>query len=332
MPSAENARLQIEAGQTLVAMAQLTDSGDHIKFTGVSGLWSGVAGKTPVIRPKSGANDQVTVAALEANLNGAIQSVAGADVSISRTAGGGTYQKHSIIVNNAGALAAVAGTEGGAFSTTRGAAGGPPFIPVDAVEVAQIWLTSDTAAPIQASEIKQVPGEHFERANFPLYTIDPYSGAVSFVSALPLSHTGSVPKRVYAEYYTPIFAPVPKARDVVLPERTFSINSEATYDGPEASASSALAQGSFTALLENGIDDLLVQLEGQNLWFKFYPDRYKSAYHAYRPPVSGCRQPQCVVHSHGGQAGHQRRGVNRGDCTWDSLTCTGCARPRGAGR
>lgn len=301
MPSAENARLLIEAGQTLVAMAELTDSGDHIKFTGVSGLWSGVAGKTPVIRPngvrsggavtpKSGANDQVTVAALEANLNGAIQSVAGADVSISRTAGGGTYQKHSIIVNNAGALAAVAGTEGGAFSTTRGAAGGPPFIPVDAVEVAQVWLTSDTAAPIQASEIKQVPGEHFERANFPLYTIDPYSGAVSFVSALPLSHTGSVPKRVYAEYYTPIFAPVPKARDVVLPERTFSINSEATYDGPEASASSALAQGSFTALLENGIDDLLVQLEGQNLWFKFYPDRYKSAYHAYQGILGIARQ------------------------------------------
>ena len=44
------------------------------------------------------------------------------------------------------------------------------------------------------------------------------------------------------------------------------------------STSSTLNQGTFTAFLEDGVTDPLVTLKGQTLWFRFYPDRFKSPY------------------------------------------------------
>ena len=44
MATAESAKLEYEAGQQAVAMAALTDSGDHLKFNSAATLWSGRAG------------------------------------------------------------------------------------------------------------------------------------------------------------------------------------------------------------------------------------------------------------------------------------------------
>jgi hypothetical protein len=288
VPTAENARLEMEAGQSQVAMAPLTDSGDHLKFTGAGGgMWSDARDKAPLILPngvRSGGLltptavvNQVAVAALELNLNGVVTAVAGANVTVTRTAAGAAFQKSSVTVTSAGALAAVAGLEGPAFSDTRAAAGGPPLIAVDAVEIGQVWFSSNTDAVVQPTEIKQIPGTHVERANFPVYQIDRYSGAVTMVQALPLSHTGPITKRIYAEFYIPDFAPLSNVNTVVLPEKTYALNSTPTYDGPIGSTTSSLGQGSFTILLDDGINDLVAIWRGQNLWFRFKPDRYKAA-------------------------------------------------------
>lgn len=289
MATAENAKLQYEAGQTATAMSALTNSGDETTFTSGASLWSRRSGYAPVVRPNGvltgGAvtahadNDKVSVAALTCNLQGVVTSVAAGSATITRPATD-VAKVCSITVNAAGALAVVAGTDGSttAFSETRGAAGGPPLIPVDSIEIAQVRVTSDAAAAVAAAEIFQVVGTHRERADFPLYDIDYDSGSVTFLAALPEIHTGTLPKKVYASYAAPIFADVALASDFTPPETSHSVSSTQVYGTTMGSTSSALGQGSFTAYLESGVTDALVSLKNEILWFKFYPDRYQSPY------------------------------------------------------
>lgn len=291
MSTAENAKLQYEGGQELHSMHAMTDSGDHTEFTSNADLWSRRSGYTPVVRPNglvtggavsvaaSGSNDMVDVASLSCYLAGTLTSVsADTDVSITRGATTNTHCITSITVNSSGAIAAVAGTASTAFSETRGAAGGPPLIPVGSIEIAQVRTTSVTAAPITAAEIYQVIGVHTERYDYPVWTEHPETGTVEFASALPLIHTGPVAKAVYAEYYEPIFTDIQKSSDFVPPENSHSVSSTQIYGMTIGSTSSSLGQGSFVAYLNDGVSDPLVGLKDEVLWFKFYPDRYKAPY------------------------------------------------------
>lgn len=289
MATAENAKLQYEAGQNSVAMTALTDSGDATTYTSAATLWSGRAGYSPVVRPNglltggvataTATNNQVACAALTLNLQGVVASVSAGNTTITRPATA-VAKINSLTVSSGGALTMVAGTDSAttAFSETRGAAGGPPFIPVDSVEIAQIRVVSNTAAPIAASEIYQVVGLHQERADFPLYDINFGTGKVTFIAANPLHHTGSLGKKVYASYATPIFADVALASDFVPPETSWSVSSTQVYGTTLGSTASTLNQGTFTAYLANGVTDSLVGLKNALLWFKFFPDRYASPY------------------------------------------------------
>ena len=300
MPIAENAKLQYEAGQAATPMTLLTNSGDNKTFTSAASLWSGRSGYAPVVKPNGlltggaitphASNSTVAVAALSCNLNGVVTAVGAASVAAARPATA-VAKVVSITVNSAGALASVAGTDGGttAFSETRGAAGGPPLIPVDSIEIGQVRYTSNTAALVLASEIYQVPNTHQELASFPLYDINfgpvvdagvqqRAGGSVTMYDALPLIHTGSLPKRIYASYASPIFADVSLASEFVPPETSHSINSTVVYGAVLGSSSSSLGQGSFTAYLNDGITDALVTLRNALLWFKFFPDRYATPY------------------------------------------------------
>lgn len=286
--TAANAALYYEAGQQLTPMSALTDSGDHTVFTSAASLWSGRSGFDADVRPnglktggaltpKSGTNNSVTVAALTANLAGAAISVAGSDVTVAR---GSTkdYIINAVTVNASGALAVVTGTEGDSFSTTRGAAGGPPLIPVGSIEIGHVRLTSRTAGVVQASEIRATPGDTVERYDYPLFEVDYTKGRTVFASPLPTIHTGGVAKGVYASYNEPVFSEATPVSDFVPPEESHSTSSTAVYGGAIGSASSQLGQGSFTAYLASGVTDPLVALKNQTLWFKFYPDRLKGDY------------------------------------------------------
>lgn len=292
MATAENAKLEYEAGQSAAAMSALTDSGDHTLFNSAATLWSGKSGFAPVVRPnglKSGGvvspavaagNNNVDISALVANLNGVETSlIAQVDKAVTRPATN-VAKVSSITLNAAGAIAVVAGTDGAssAFSETRGAAGGPPLIPVDSVELAQVRLTTSTAAVIAASEIFSVVGVHVEMANYPLFNVNYDEGSVEFLSALPLIHTGTVAKKVYASYASPIFAEVSLASDFKPPENTHSVASTQIYNATIGTTSKSLGQGGFTAYLEDGVSDGLVGEKDEKLWFRFYPDRYKSPY------------------------------------------------------
>lgn len=292
MPTAENAQLDYEAGQNFVPMEALSDSGDRTKFTSTGTLWSGISGKAPTVLPDGvatggvvtpaalGGNDNVDVAALSAYLAGVLTAVgASADEAITRAATD-VACINSVTVTSAGAIAVIKGTDSAdaTFSEVRGAAGGPPLIPVGSIEVAQIRVNTNVAAPIDASEIFQVVGTHQERYDFPLWNELPAEGAIEFLSALPAIHTGAIPKGVYAEFYTPLFAQVSLASDYVPPETSHSVSSTPIYGTTLGSTSSSLGQGSFTAYLQDGITDPLVALKNETLWFRFYPDRYKTAH------------------------------------------------------
>jgi hypothetical protein len=292
MATAENAKLEYESGQQSYTMSALTDSGDSTTFTSSASIWSNKAGFAPVIRPNgiltggavtpaaAAGNDDVDVATLSCNLNGIVTTVAAApDTAITRPATN-VSKVNSITINSSGAVVVIPGTDGStaAFVETRGAAGGPPFIPVSSIEVAQVRVTSSTSAPITATEIYSVVGLHTETASFPLYESNYAEGSVTFLAALPAIHTGNEPKAVYASYAAPIFAQVSLATDFVAPETTHSITSTQIYGTTLGSTSSSLGQGSFTAYLEDGISDPLVQQKDFVLWFRFYPDRYKTSY------------------------------------------------------
>jgi hypothetical protein len=299
--TAENAKLQYEAGQNATAMTLLTDSGDHTTFESAATLWSSRSGYAPVIRPNglltggaitpdaSAANDKVDIAALTCNLAGVVTSVGAGELSVVRAVSTDTHAITSITVDSSGALAAVAGTDGTAFSETRAAAGGPPLIPVGSIEIGQVRTTSSTAGVVLASEIFQVVGTHTERADFPLYEANygpvieggvetKAGGSVTMYDALPLIHTGPVARRVYASYSSPIFADVSLASDYVPAETTHSVTSTPVYGAVIGSSASSLGQASFTAYLQDGVTDPLVVLKNSQLWFKFFPDRYAAPY------------------------------------------------------
>lgn len=303
MPNSENAKLEYEAGQVPVAMTALTDQGDFLTFKSTAPIWSGRAGSAPDVKPNgvatgfavtvaaSASDDVVDVAAGTLYLAGVLTSVgADADLSIPRPAVS-DYQKISITVNSGGALAVVEGAEHTAFSTTRGANGGPPWIPTGSVEIAQIWYDSQVSAAVAAAEIKQTPGVYREMYLYPTWSVVyaavengilGYAG-VTFDSALSEIHSddaGSTTagKLVYASYSTPDFAEMVDAYDFVPPENSHTITSKQVYGRTKGSKASNINQGTFSVDLQDGISDNVLQFVNDFLWFRFYQNRLNTPY------------------------------------------------------
>lgn len=304
MGTAANAKIQYESGQDLVAFVALTDQGDHKDFQSADPLWSNRAGYEPDVKPNglatggavapaaSGTKEAVDVAALTCYVAGVLTSV-GADTDVlvvrpSVTSPLAPYKKDSIVVT-AGVIAVVEGLAGAAFLTTRGAAGGPPYIPLTSIEIAQVWMSASATAVIAASEIKQVVGTHCERYDYPTWTENRFNvesgiignAGIEFASALALIHSAASPvagvaKAVYAQYYEPAFTDVPKSDAFVPPETTHSVSSKQIYGMTLGSSSESLNQGSFAAYLEDGISDGILGLKNAELFFKFFQNALNS--------------------------------------------------------
>ena len=292
MAITDNPKLEYESGQTFNDWEHLADTGDATVFEATFAPWSGRSGFDAQVRPwglatggqiRAGSgNDSVTVAPLTAYMPTAagaqsdgIVNVASGDVTIERAIAE-THRVTSITVDSSGALVAIAGAEGTAYADERGEAGGPPFIPVDSVEVGQVRVNKAAAGPVSDTEIFQVVGLHQERYDSPVFQTDPAVGEVHFAAELPKIHTGSLPKRVSVRGYTPIFAEIPRASDWVPAETTHSTNSTEIYNGTLGSVSRSLGQASFTYYGEGNANDPLVRLKNQRLWFRWYQDRNRS--------------------------------------------------------
>lgn len=295
MATTDNGLLEYESGQAFNDWEEMSDSGDGKVFEASFAPWSGVAGFDTHVRPwglatggrvvAGSGNDNVHVEAMTAFMAGVAGAdsdglvvVASDDVTVTR-AETDTHLVSSIILSAAGDLSAVAGTEGTSFTDSRGVAGGPPLIPVDAIEVAQVRLSSSTSAPVSDTEIHQVVGLHRERYDFPIWNEDPATGEVHFATALPAIHVGGLPKRVSVKGYTPIFVALPHCSDFVPADESHTVNSTDTYDGPLGSVSRSLGQASFTHRPKDGITDQIVRLKNKRLWFRWFQDRN-------RPPFS----------------------------------------------
>lgn len=302
MPTAENGLIQVEQGQTLVPFAAMSDSGDQKVFTAASMVFSGRSGKEPDVRPNGivtgrdsltpdTVNDKVAIAAFSAYSKGTLHSVAVTTATIARPLSD-VSKVNSITMDDTGAIAVVEGTSGSdtSFSETRGAAGGPPEIPADSVEIGQVRVTASAAGLVSEAEIFQVVGAHSERYDFPVWTVDNLgqgeaaeevaleNAHVRFVAELPSIHSGGTPKGVYVQYYTPIFADQQKALDFKPAETSHSVSSTQIYGGSVGSSSESLGQGGFTALLTDGIMDSLVKEKNQVLTVKYFPDRNRAPY------------------------------------------------------
>jgi len=297
---ADQALIQYEASQELVAMEAMTTT-DNKTFASSDAPWSGAAGFEPVIRPDgmvtggiitptSGEDDSVDVASGTAYVGGELETPSGVTFDSSSTTvalarpGADNSQIYSVIVNSGGDYALVAGeiATGGPFAATRGADGGPPYIPVGAVEVGQIRLAGAAGQQVVAADIRQIPGVTQERYDYPLYSEDYTKGEVAFISTLPAIHNDNPgvdddePKGVFVEFYTPAFADLEPASDFVPPETTHSQTSTEVYGGAIGASSSALNQGSFTVYLRDGVTDPLLKFKNQKLWVKFFPHRLRA--------------------------------------------------------
>lgn len=300
MATNSNATIYFESGQNLKSMAAMTDSGNQQKFTNAAQYWSKRTGYTPKIYPNglvTGGevtpdtvdDDSILISALTCYIGGVLTSVEADTKTLTRGAEANICIVNSVTVTSLGALAIVAGTANTAFSTTRGAAGGPPWIPTGSIEITQVRLSSVSSAEVLTSEIFNVVGQHVERWDYPLWEEYPIGDVtnttayIKFSSPLPLIHsddagTTKKSKKVFSEVYEPIMAEIPRSSDFKAPEQANSVSSKQIYGGTIGSTSSSLGQGGFTAYLADGITDSLIALKNQMLLFKFYQDRMKSAH------------------------------------------------------
>jgi len=298
MATSEKAAVYMETGHTLNAFTAMTDSGDRKTFT-VSGgtVWSNYEGKTPDIRPNgvysgrnllspSATDDKIEYAGFKAYSKGVLHTIAASNVTVTRPATA-VAKISSITMTDASAIAVVAGTDGSGqtFSETRGAAGGPPEIPADSVELGQIRTIVSTTGVYTADEIFQNAGQHTEYADYPTYNTNPIGeGDLASVSAksnahlefdtvLPLIHASSTAKRIYIKWYAPVMTLLSKTFGFKAPEKTGSVSSKTYYNGVLATTSMSLAAGGFSAILGNGITDPVVAHANKVVTIKFYPDR-----------------------------------------------------------
>lgn len=296
----EHSKIEYESGVTPYLMAAITDSGDHKTYTTEVDLFARSNNDTaPVVLPNGILNgglvtpdiadSSVAVTATLCNLGGVADIViAASTVAITRPATN-VASVTSITITSAGALAAVKGTDGtnGTFSEVRGAAGAPPYIPVGSIELAQVRVASSTAAVITRAEIFAVENTHRELANYPSYEVKDFSGLVVFDAALPLIHTGEVPKKVYASYADPVFSDQKYGNDFAPPDSSYSSVTEQTYDGLiPVGYSESLGKCSFTALLKDGVSDPILAQDGKVIFVRYYPDRYKTEYILVQGKVS----------------------------------------------
>jgi len=308
MADASLGKLEYEGSAAGVENELMTDSGDHTVFTAANTLFSaadsdpickpnGIISGVNLVSPTTSTNDSLDVKAFTAYFAGVEVSVSADTVTLTRDATN-DYQKFSIICDSAGSLTVIeSDAHATAFSTTRGAAGGPPSIPIAQIEVAQIWLTDNTAAQITTAEIKESASNGTqERYDYPLFTINPQgegnkatdadkeNAYVEFASALPLAHgatansAATAYKPVYVNYAVPTMIPIQKAVDFVPAETSTSISSTPIYNGAVASSSDSLGACTFTAYVDDGITDHLVKQDGKKIFVRFYPNRNKAPY------------------------------------------------------
>jgi hypothetical protein len=151
----------------------------------------------------AGATNTVQIAAGTLYTAGSLTTVAADSVAaLAAATASGSRIVHALIYSTSGGLQKISGVSGAA-STTRGTAGGPPFIPVNAVVIAYVTRAYGAAAVITSAEITYTSFDGREWTNAPgVDEIRPLLGRAYFLTVPASVHTGSVPPKVYWRGYS----------------------------------------------------------------------------------------------------------------------------------
>lgn len=299
------AKVEVEVGATFYALAALSTVSSPAADVGKKFLTSAVfisdhENRQPVVRldgvisglnlsPGSGYNE-VDFSAGSVYIKGAqVDVTAGTVIELTRPTSSGQIKTFAICVDENGTVAATAGTAG-APSTTRGAAGGPPYLPLDQVLIGYVNMSyyggsESGAAVVTAAEIDN---ETKERATIPSYQVKYHDGkgssatnygVIEFATALPLIHnTGASRRNVYASYYSPTFEQIQEAKDFSFSQDVNTYKSKAYLDESEETAlGTEMWSGSGTVYWSK-VDDLLSVVINSKRWVKIYPDINETGY------------------------------------------------------
>lgn len=236
------------------------------------------------LTPGSGFNE-VDISAGSVNVQGQVVEVSATTESgITRPTTLGQVLVTALTVDNAGAITATPGTEG-ATNTTRGAAGGPPFLPVDEVLIGYITATYYTGSAsgekiLTTGEIDSSSKEYaaIPSAKIVFHDEEQLVGVVEMANTLPLIHAataagpGTASRNVYASYYEPEFEEIPDAKDFSFTEDVSTYKSKAYKDASEETAIGTPSwSASFSAYFTT-VDDILNLVKNSKRWIKHYPD------------------------------------------------------------
>ena len=289
-----NAKVEVEMGLTTYSMAEISSvtspSADvNKKFLVVAERFTALEDYEPIVR-LDGVISGCEMAPYSTNNSVEISSgsyyLKGVKVSLSATTGeslarptqSGYVLVTAISVDADGAVTKTAGTEG-VTSTTRGAAGGPPFIPVDEVLLGYVTLSYKASSVGAVVEDTEIDNASKERASIPGYSIiyhdeDNLKGVVDFSSALDTIHTGSTTRNVYSQYWAPAdFVKIDDAKDCSWDEAIDVKTSLAYGDGTSRAATGTKSwTASFDFYFDKVKGDIIDIIKGSKRWFKFYPD------------------------------------------------------------
>lgn len=218
LPCADNLQILVEDGFTPHGPAPMTDGGDRRTFSCAGPRFSlcakdeNGANRMPIARPDgvrngcmvvpsaSGAPDAVDVSAGTAWIGGALVPVPQAlNIAIPRPAAG-MKSVSSVIITGTGGISVIPGLENPTFSSVRGAAGGPPYIPAGQAELATISFASSVSTAIKEDGISFSP----EYSHAPDHRLLPYSAQVVFSAPLKSIHTGGTARDVWITWNEPL--------------------------------------------------------------------------------------------------------------------------------
>jgi hypothetical protein len=203
------------------------------------------------------------------------------ETGLTRPTVDGNIVVNAISLDTSGNINVTAGTEG-TTSTTRGAAGGPPYIPVDQVLIGYITLgyTSATAgAVITSSEIDDSNKEYSYLPGYKVIYHDDggeNKGCIEFDTALGAIHTGDTTRNVYVTYYAPdSYVELSDSKDYTLTGDQATVKSQAYDDTTEQTHTTIKSwSGSFDYYDTKVKSTMISELDtNRRRWFKFYPDR-----------------------------------------------------------
>lgn len=235
----------------------------------------------------------IEVAAGTYYLKGSSYSLAATTVtSISRPTSSGNVIVTALSVDSSGTVNKTAGSEG-TPSSTRGAAGGPPYIPVDQVLIGYVnaeYTSVSGGAVFGTSEIDDESKEYYDIPGYQFKWYEPdyeKKGCIEFYTALETIHNNSadgtgddVTRNVYASYHDANFEEIPDARDASLSEDMSTIAGRSYGDSYAEKSLDVPEWGGSVDVFWSDVDDIFDKIKNTKRWVKVYPDRDNDRYYA----------------------------------------------------